>query len=213
MENPDARRERLQPQLEKAVGAGELSMSEYERLMKLLWSETDSEEETHGNIDRVAGRVDRLQVPAKRQAPLVPRQDQVALPTQDGKASIMSTVKRTGSWAPKHITTWWAVMGETVLDLREAQWPDQTITLNLQGFFSEYKIIVPPGTRVLDSGTNVASDFTEKNRTGSGKKKRKFFSEDNPYAPGNSEVARSGEGLTVIVEGFNLFSEIKIEYR
>ena len=109
---------------------------------------------------------------------------------QEGRPTLLSDKKFTGRWAPRADTTWWALFGEVKLDLRQADWPAERIVLDFQALCSDAKIIVPPGTTIVDDTTALLGEV--KNKTSS-------------TAPAN--------GLTVVLDGFLFMSDLTVRDR
>lgn len=195
----------LQSRLEDAVGRGELTIDEYDDLCARVWADDVGDDSPE--LDAVAGRLERIESARGRGAggvggvgggtgAEVARRAGDLIGTtpesqrQGGKAVVFTERKFNGRWAPKALTTWWAVMGDVKLDLRDADWPAERIVLDVQSVMAEVKVIVPPGTAVIDETTSIMSEVSVKT---------------SRKAPAN--------GLTVVLDGVLVMAEVTVRDR
>ena len=73
----------------------------------------------------------------------------------------MSETRRAGTWLVQDHHTAFALMGSVVLDLREAQFESNDVTLDASAVMGEVKILVDPGTTVVVEGWGVMGEYTE----------------------------------------------------
>ena len=109
---------------------------------------------------------------------------------QKGSPAIFGDHEIEGRWAPQPETTWWSVFGETKIDLTEADFPGERLVLDVQSSFSEVRVTVPRGTRVVVNATAILSEVKQR---------------QDPDAEAN--------GLTVVIDGVLIFGELKIRER
>lgn len=217
---PHERREHLQARLETAVGRAELSIREYDELCARVWDDELADDSPEldaiaGRLERIESarpadtapapdplHAARSDNPYRQPDPYRPRPEgrtdhglELVGRTpdsdrQEGRPTLLSDKKFTGRWAPRADTTWWALFGEVKLDLRQADWPAERIVLDFQALCSDAKIIVPPGTTIVDDTTALLGEV--KNKTSS-------------TAPAN--------GLTVVLDGFLFMSDLIVRDR
>lgn len=208
MDNDDGRRARLQQRLENAVARGDLNIDEYSDLCAAVWD--TSHDEDSPELDAIAGRLERLDEARARTNPgqghdgpgasISPHRNLPAgrhtigvtppADRQKGSPAIFGDHEIEGRWAPQPETTWWSVFGETKIDLTEADFPGERLVLDVQSSFSEVRVTVPRGTRVVVNATAILSEVKQR---------------QDPDAEAN--------GLTVVIDGVLIFGELKIRER
>ncbi|MBX9928687.1 MAG: DUF1707 domain-containing protein [Gemmatimonadaceae bacterium] len=76
-------------------------------------------------------------------------------------SAIMGEVTRRGDWlVPERITVR-AVMGSVKLDLREARFPLTGVTIEVEAFMSEVKVLLPPGVLADVEGSAIMGSFSD----------------------------------------------------
>jgi hypothetical protein len=75
--------------------------------------------------------------------------------------AVMSETRRTGPWVLEDGHTAFALMGSVVLDLREAQFQSQDLTINASAVMGEVRLLVDAGTTVVVGGFGLMGDYSE----------------------------------------------------
>ncbi len=86
------------------------------------------------------------------------------LPRQDVQQlwAVLGESTRRGHWqVPAHLMVT-AILGESRLDLREAQLTAAETTIEVRGLLAEVRIIVPDGYRVECAGSAILGEFDER---------------------------------------------------
>jgi hypothetical protein len=103
----------------------------------------------------------------QRQSDQLYRVTASAAPAEEKRSlALMSSFKKVGDWLPARRNVVWAVMGEAVIDMREAIFPGGTIELHCVAVMGEVKLIVPPGLRIACDGMAIMGEFTEYHSSG-----------------------------------------------
>ncbi len=108
-------------------------------------------------------------------------------PGQRSMVSVFGDVRRQGNWTIAEQTTAVPVFGDIRLDLREASFETQTVTVKAYVVFGDLKLIVPPGVQVDLRGFTIFGDHDLKQRT--------VAPEDAPR---------------LVVEGYAVFGDVKV---
>jgi hypothetical protein len=115
----------------------------------------------------------------------------VAGPSYDSSVAIMGECKRVGSWTVEETHTAFTLMGNVVIDLRQAQFARQEVILNASAIMGEVKVIVDAATTVVVEGTGVMGEYSEQRSR-------------VPYAPLQG-------GPVVRVRGFALMGAVHVQ--
>lgn len=140
----DAERERAAEVLNAALADGRLSVAEHGQRLDALY-----QAKTHAEI---APLVDDL--PATNAAVSPARKVDLA-PERKRRHPIIAIfggASRRGRWQADPKMTAVTIFGGATIDFREADLPQQEITLNCTSAFGGMQIVVPPEMRVIDSG-------------------------------------------------------------
>lgn len=149
--NPNSRlrasdddREQAAAVLGAALAEGRLSVTEHAERLDAVY-----DAKTHAEI---APLIDDLPPKGPMQS-VLPRAD-LAPATRRRQLiiAIFSGAVRKGRWDAKPRMNVLTVFGGASLDFREAQLPQQEITVNCTSVFGGVDIVVPPEMRVIDSG-------------------------------------------------------------
>jgi Cell wall-active antibiotics response 4TMS YvqF len=73
----------------------------------------------------------------------------------------MGECKRQGAWLVPHEHTAFALMGSVVLDLREATFASNHITINASAIMGEVRVLVDAHTHVVMDGTPIMGEFSQ----------------------------------------------------
>ncbi len=144
----DADREQAAAVLGAALAEGRLSVAEHsDRLDAVYGAKTHAE---------IAPFIDDL--PTKGIAPSPAPRGDLTPPASRRRQlviAIFGGAVRKGRWHVEPKMTVLTVFGGASLDFREAQLPQQEITINCTCVFGGVDIVVPPEMRVIDSGIAV----------------------------------------------------------
>lgn len=80
--------------------------------------------------------------------------------------TVLSETKRRGAWQVPERLVLPVVMGDVLVDLREATLTAPVTTLEVQGLMGEVKIVVPDGVRVECTGSPIMGEFEERSDAG-----------------------------------------------
>lgn len=180
----DADRDQVTEVLNTAYAEGRLTIDEHhERSQAALEARTfdDLTELTADLVPMQAVPVHRD--PDRRQ--LVVREG--ALPDSDKMSTVMSTVKREGSWRVRAHSVTNNVMGDIKLDLTQATFDAPVVELTGTVLMGSMVIRVPVGVTVINEVTNVLGDTTVKD-----------IGEPDPSMP------------TLVLKGTNIMGDIKV---
>ena len=180
----DADRDQVTEVLNTAYAEGRLTIDEHhERSQAALEARTfdDLTELTADLVPMQAVPVHRD--PDRRQ--LVVREG--ALPDSDKMSTVMSTVKREGSWRVRAHSVTNNVMGDIKLDLTQATFDAPVVELTGTVLMGSMVIRVPVGVTVINEVTNVLGDTTVKD-----------VGEPDPSMP------------TLVLKGTNIMGDIKV---
>ncbi len=143
-------RERAQEALTKAVGEGRLDLGEFTELVEVVWSTDDKT------------TLDRIIAEATPQAPTLPPAGGTggvpaatpfahppAMP-QPGQqlTSFLGDVTRKGAWLVPERMSVRTILGDLYLDLRRATAASPVVTINVETYVGDVRLVVPPGVNV-----------------------------------------------------------------
>jgi len=111
----------------------------------------------------------------------------------DRAIAVFGETKRAGRWIPARQTTAVAVMGSTVIDVREAQFGPGETAVSALAVMGSVEIIVPPGLYVECAGSAVMGSFEEQRQV-----------DATPFGAGAPYLR---------VDGFALLGSVEIKYR
>ncbi|HEY2577066.1 MAG TPA: DUF1707 domain-containing protein [Streptosporangiaceae bacterium] len=180
----DADRDVAAEVLSNALAEGRLSVAEHsERLDAVYQAKTQAE---------IVPLVDDL--PAKGTA-VTPARPAAMAPGTGRRQNIIAIfggAARKGAWHAEPKITSLTVFGGATLDFREAQLPQQEITLHATTIFGGVDIVVPPEMRVIDSGIAIFGG----RETGSG-----------------SEASGDPNAPILRLTGLTLFSGLSVKHK
>lgn len=108
-------------------------------------------------------------------------------PDSDKMSTVMSTIKRDGSWRVRAHSITNNVMGDIKLDLTEATFDASVVEITGTQLMGSLLLRVPSGVKVVDEVTNVLGETSIKD-----------LGEPDPTMP------------TIVLKGTNILSEIKV---
>lgn len=76
--------------------------------------------------------------------------------------SVLGSVKKRGDWEPAEHIRALALLGELVMDFREARLRPGVTTVEVTAAFGTARIIVPPGLHVECDGSAILGEFSQK---------------------------------------------------
>lgn len=149
-------RDRAIDRLSEAFARGALEVEEFERRVTLA-QRSDSPAEMDNLVADLEVSTEGAPVPAKPAAPSV-------LPPALVKSSgtvfaMLGGVERRGTWTVPRVLNVVAIMGGTMLDLREARLPQGSIELRVAALMGGVEIIVPPHLAVESNGAAIMGGF------------------------------------------------------
>lgn len=150
----DEDRHRVAEVLRQAAGEGRLDLEELDERLEAAYSA-----KTYGELVPIT-----MDLPVSglaSTAPPSPPAPTGPLPRLSGSVAVMSQTKRVGPWVVPDGHTAFALMGEVVLDLREARFEGREVTVNANAVMGEVKVIVGAGTSVVVEGIGVMGEYTE----------------------------------------------------
>jgi hypothetical protein len=143
----DADRDQAAAVLNAALAEGRLSVTEHSDRLDAIY-----EAKTHAEI---APLIDDL--PSKSVAVEPARRGDLAPASRHRQLiiAVFGGATRRGRWRAEPKMAAITVFGGATIDFREAELPQQEITLNCMSVFGGMQIVVPPEMRVIDSGIAV----------------------------------------------------------
>lgn len=151
MRASDAEREAVVEQLREASVEGRLTLSELTERTEAAYLAA-----THAELAQVTADLPGAAVPLARPAG-------VAAPSGSGRArrwyvAVLGDTKRRGKWRVDQEIAAVAVLGDVVIDLREAEVRSNEVDIVATAVLGDVKIIVPDGVDVDLSGVAVMGD-------------------------------------------------------
>lgn len=179
----DADRERVAEILRRAAGDGRLTLEELdERLDQAYAAKTYAELEP---VTRDLPGTERA--PVRAQAPAGPARPG-GEPGSQGAVAIMSGFSRKGDWVVPRQFTAFALMGGGEIDMRDARFSEQTVTIHVVTIMGGVEITVPEDANVRVTGVGIMGGFDQAAR-----------GEGRPGAP------------TIVIDGMALMGGVEIK--
>lgn len=152
----DADRQRVAEVLREAAGEGRIDLVELDQRLDATFAAKTYADLVPITADLPAhpGAV----LPAPLPAMTAGRAD---LPTWSTSVAVMGSTKRRGVWLVPERPAAFALMGDVVLDLREAVLPPGGVTVNAVAIMGEVSVLVGAAERVHVSGVPIMGDFSE----------------------------------------------------
>ncbi|HYO38538.1 MAG TPA: DUF1707 domain-containing protein [Nocardioidaceae bacterium] len=156
----DEDRHRVAEVLRQAAGEGRIDLDELDERLEAAYSAKTYGELVPITMDLPVSGATGLAAPQPAPRPEAPA-SAGPLPRLSGSVAVMSQTKRVGPWVVPDGHTAFALMGEVVLDLREARFEGREVTVNANAVMGEVKIVVNAGTSVVVEGVGVMGEYTE----------------------------------------------------
>ncbi|MGZ4428919.1 MAG: DUF1707 SHOCT-like domain-containing protein [Nocardioidaceae bacterium] len=185
----DDDRHKVAEVLRTAAGEGRIDLDELDERLEAAYAAKTYADLVPITADLpVAGTVQPVAPrPAPRPLPAV------AGPRYANSLAILGESKRVGVWTIEAGHTAFTLMGSVVLDLREARFEQQEVTITATAIMGEVKVIVDAATTVLVEGTGIMGEFVEQ--------RARVPFEPRPDAP------------VVHVRGFALMGSVNVQRR
>jgi hypothetical protein len=143
----DADRDRVADQLREALAEGRLTPEEHSERIDQVYSAR-----TYAELAPLLEDLPATGAPTPQpQAPPLP----APLPQSSGIVAIFGGAERKGRWLVEPETNVFTLFGGVDLDFREAVLSQREVTINVTCIFGGVEIKVPPGVRVIDSGSAI----------------------------------------------------------
>jgi DUF1707 SHOCT-like domain len=147
----DADRERVADVLRQAAGDGRLTMEELDQRLDSVYAA-----KTYAELEPIT---EDLPQAAGGRAPAGDPQRFGGVPSSHGAFAIMGGFCRKGDWVVPEEFTAFAFMGGGELDLREARYAAQTVTLHVFAIMGGIEVTVPEDANVRVTGVGVMGAF------------------------------------------------------
>ena len=151
----DEDRHRVAEVLRLAAGEGRINLEELDERLEATY-----QAKTYGELVPITVDLPAAGRPQPRPAPRDPVRNG-SLVRYPSSLAMMSETKRTGSWAVQDGHNAFALMGSVVLDLREARFEHDEVTINANAVMGEVKVVVNASTTVVVEGVGIMGEFTE----------------------------------------------------
>jgi DUF1707 SHOCT-like domain/Cell wall-active antibiotics response LiaF, C-terminal len=152
----DEDRHKVAEVLRQAAGDGRLDIDELEERLEAAYAA-----KTYGELVPITVDLP-TQGAALSPAHQVRRERSVVPgPSYGSSVSIMGECKRVGSWTVEETHAAFTLMGNVVIDLRQAQFASQEVVINANAVMGEVKVIVDAATTVVVEGTGVMGEYSE----------------------------------------------------
>jgi hypothetical protein len=179
----DTDRDQVAEVLNTAYAEGRLTLDEHQERTQAALEAKTFDDLTDLTADLVPLQSLPVHAPADRQ--LVARDG--ANPDSDKMSTVMSTVKREGSWRIRAHSVVNNLMGDIKLDLTQATFDAPVVELTGTVLMGSTTIRVPVGVTVINEVTNVLGETTVKD-----------IGEPDPSMP------------TIVLKGTNIMGDIKV---
>ena len=147
----DADRHRVAEILREAAGEGRLEIDELDQRLEATYAARTYADLVPITHDLPAG----LAVPASREPSRV-----VPGPDVERHVAILGGLDRKGGWVVPRQLSVFAMMGGADLDLREAKFAAQEVTITISCFMGGAQITVPPHVNVVMEGTGIMGGYS-----------------------------------------------------
>lgn len=151
----DDDRHRVAELLRQAAGEGRIDLNELDERLEQTYAAKTYGDLVPITVDLPTQAASALPVHRPGSAPAT------GGPTHGGSLAIMGSKTRRGEWEIGPTHTAFSLMGEVILDLREARFATQSVVINASAVMGAVTIIVNAHTRVHVDGVGLMGDFKE----------------------------------------------------
>lgn len=144
--------------LREAAGVGRLDLQELDERLDAVYAA-----KTYADLRTLTADLPspgQLAVPST--VPAVRPASEVAQRARTSSYAVMSETKRTGVWRVSEEHTAWALMGEVVIDLRQAQIPGPEVTITAVSVMGGIVVLVDAAVRTHVDGYALMGSFGER---------------------------------------------------
>lgn len=148
----DADRHRVAEILREAAGEGRLEIAELDERLEATYAAR-----TYADLVPITQDLPvqgSSPQPARRSSPVAPG------PQSQRHVAILGGFDRKGAWVVPQQLTVFAMMGGADLDLREARFAAQEVTITVNCFMGGAQVTVPPHVNVVMEGTGIMGGFS-----------------------------------------------------
>lgn len=158
----DADREKVADLLRQAAGDGRIDLDELDERLEKAYAARTYRDLVPITLD-LPGHAARPAVPdVRRSASPATRRTPPGVPATHGVSfSMMSETKRSGTWDIGEQHTAVAVMGSTVIDLRQARFPAGEVVITATAVMGSIEVVVDEHTAVRVTGVGIMGTFSE----------------------------------------------------
>ncbi len=154
----DADRNKVAEVLRQAAGDGRIDFDELDERLDATFAA-----KTYADLVPITVDLPAHPHPSQSPAPLSPASRSNVPSTTSHETSwvVMGERKRQGAWLVPHEHTAFALMGSVVLDLREATFASNYITINANAIMGEVRVLIDAHTHVVLDGTPIMGEFSQ----------------------------------------------------
>lgn len=163
----DADRHKVAEFLRQAAGEGRIDLEELDDRLEATYAAKTYGDLVPLTVDLPGHQGATPAVPPRPAGsrPPAPRTGGVpaglSLPVHHGSSAVLGEVKRRGAWAIGDSHTALAVMGNVLLDLRQARFDAPEVVITANAVMGEVLVVVDARTVVVVEGTGVMGTFEE----------------------------------------------------
>lgn len=156
----DAERQQVAELLRLAAGEGRIDFEELDERLELAFAAKTYADLVPLTADLPSGAVP--DVPGAPRSPAVPTGSSVVVagPERSSSLAIMGGVDKRGVWVVPKSYTVMCLMGGANLDLREARFAAQEVTITINAIMGGADIVVNRYTHVIVDGLGIMGSFT-----------------------------------------------------
>lgn len=154
----DADRNKVAEVLRQAAGDGRIDFDELDERLDATFAA-----KTYADLIPITVDLPAHPHPSHAPAPLSPqgRSNLPATTSHDSSWVVMGECKRQGAWLVPREHTAFALMGSVLLDLREATFETNHITINASAIMGEVKVLIDAHTHVVIDGMPIMGEFSQ----------------------------------------------------
>jgi hypothetical protein len=151
----DADRHKVAEVLREAAGDGRIDLVELDERLEAAYSAKTYGELVPITADLPVQRADQRPAAPQRTVPVT------GLASYTSSMAIMSECSRRGAWMVPAQHSAFAMMGQVILDLREAHFATREVTITANAIMASVDIVVNAGTAVVVHGVGIMGEFSE----------------------------------------------------